>query len=122
MATELTFLFLITLACSVMVEAISAMSDTVQLMPSVSGATRQVWSLLRGAHFENVNIEVWEFDESSRKMLHLREDMRIAPPIAFTSSSSVTQGPRKLLVRENSDGDPDANPPPKKRSPPGPTG
>ncbi|BBN19472.1 hypothetical protein MPTK1_8g10960 [Marchantia polymorpha subsp. ruderalis] len=97
MATGLTFLFLITLACSVMVEDISAMSDTAQLMPSVSGATRQVWSLLRGAHFENVNIEVWEFDGSSRKMLHLREDMRTALPTAFTISSNVHQGPRKLL-------------------------
>ncbi|OAE26712.1 hypothetical protein AXG93_3310s1110 [Marchantia polymorpha subsp. ruderalis] len=31
------------------------------------------------------------------KMLHLREDMRTALPTAFTISSNVHQGPRKLL-------------------------
>ncbi|BBN19474.1 hypothetical protein MPTK1_8g10980 [Marchantia polymorpha subsp. ruderalis] len=122
MAMRLTFLFLITLACSVMVEDISAMSDTAQLMPSVSGATRHVWSLLRGAHFENVNFEVLEFDGSSRKMLHLREDMRTAPPTASTLSSSVTPRPRKLLVRTNNRSDPGRNPAPSRDSPAGPTG
>lgn len=31
------------------------------------------------------------------QMLHLREDMRTALPTAFTISSNVHQGPRKLL-------------------------
>ncbi|BBN19470.1 hypothetical protein MPTK1_8g10940 [Marchantia polymorpha subsp. ruderalis] len=115
MARGLTFLFLIILATSLMVEEISATSDTAQLKPSISGATRRVWDLIRGAHFENVNFEVWEFDESSKK-----ENMRTALPTAFTLSSSVTQGNRKLLAQMP--GEPGVNRPPNRGSPPGPTG
>ncbi|KAG6546119.1 hypothetical protein Mapa_012153 [Marchantia paleacea] len=54
MATRFTFLFLVTLTCSVMVEDISASSDTAQLKPSSSGATRRI-----SPYSETLSSEMW---------------------------------------------------------------